>query len=88
MSGKQPEIVFKHREMTAAIYAVDTDIVVEGRPRQIRHVLLRKRARDHNGEWVDIKELHEQDLPNAVLVLQKAYDYLSSGFYGEEREGR
>ena len=86
MSTKQPTIVFKHGSMMAMVYARHTDAVLEGKPQQLPYVVLKKRERDHNGKWLDVKELYESDIPKAVLVLQKCFDFMTStGFHSEER---
>lgn len=39
-------------------------------------VVLEVRYRDKAGEWKGTNSLSRNDLPKAILALQKAYDYL------------
>ena len=79
----QPDIVFKHGACHAAVFSKE---VTHGeRTFQARSVSFQKRYRDKNGEWQTSSYLDVNDLPKAVLVLQKAFDYLTSG--GQREEG-
>jgi hypothetical protein len=40
-------------------------------------VSLQKRYKDEKGEWQSSSSFKPGDLPKAVLVLQKAYEYVS-----------
>jgi len=77
----QPDIVFKHGTCNAAIFTKEIT-TADGQVRTIRSVSFQKRFRDKNGEWQVTSYLDVHDLPKAVLVLNKAYDYLTS--IGEE----
>ena len=80
----QPDIVFKHGACNAAVFSKE---VTQGeRTFQVRSVSFQKRYRDKNGEWQTTSYLDVNDLPKAILVLQKSYDYLTSGGF-EQREG-
>lgn len=74
----QPEIVFKHGRCQAAVFSKETT-TREGMTLQVRSVSFQKRYLDKNGEWQTSFYLDVNDLPKAVLVLQKAFDYLTSG---------
>ena len=68
----QPDIVFKHGHCTAAIF---TKEVTRGeRSFQARSVSFQKRYLDKNGEWQTSSYLDVNDIPKAILVLQKSYD--------------
>ena len=73
----QPKIVFRHGSCSAAVFdnAVDGDAVTE----RTRSVQFQKFYRDREGAWQTTTLLRSQDLPKAVLVLNKAYEYLTSG---------
>lgn len=78
----QPDIVFKHGSCSAAVFSKE---VARGDKRfQVRNVSFQKRYRDRNGEWQGTSTLEVNDIPKAILVLEKAYDYLTSG---DHREG-
>ena len=72
----QPEIVFKHGACNAAVFA--KEIARGDRTFQVRSVSFQKRYLDKNGEWQGSSYLDINDLPKASLVLNKAYDYLTS----------
>jgi hypothetical protein len=72
----QPEKVFRHGACLAAIYA--NEIVKDGTVRQIRTVSFAKRYRDPQGEWQNTTSLSVNDLPTAILVLHKSYEYLTA----------
>jgi hypothetical protein len=40
-------------------------------------VSLDKRYKDKSGEWKSSKSMKTTDLPKAILVLQKAYEFLA-----------
>lgn len=80
----QPDIVFKHGACNAAIFSKE---VTRGeRTFQVRSVSFQKRYRDKNGEWQTSSYLDVHDLPKAVLVLNKAYDYLTSNGHRDAEE--
>ena len=78
----QPEIVFRHGSCSAAVYenAVDRNDSTA----RTRSVHFQKSYRDADGAW-QTTLLRSQDLPKAVLVLNKAYEYLTSA--GSDEEG-
>ena len=79
----QPEIVFRHGSCSAAVFdnTVDGDAVTE----RTRSIQFQKSYRDREGAWQTTTLLRSQDLPKAVLVLNKAYEYLTSA--GSDEEG-
>ena len=73
----QPDIVFKHGPCVAAVFSGE---VTKGEKTiQTRTVMFQKRYRDQKGEWKTAPHLEVDDIPKAVLVLQKAFDYLTAG---------
>jgi hypothetical protein len=81
----QPDIVFKHGHCTAAVFS--KEVTKGDRTFRVSSVSFQKRYLDKNGEWQTSSYLDVNDIPKAVLVLQKAFDYLtSSGFRDEEDE--
>ena len=70
-----PEKRFSTGEMSATIW----NNVVEkagGKPMNFKTVSFQKRYKDKDGEWKESKSLKSADLPKAVLVLNKAFEYL------------
>jgi len=74
MSNK-PEKVFQHGMVKAAIFANDRE--KDGRFFTVKSVSFQKLYRDRDGVMKTTSSLDVDDLPKAVVVLQKAYNYLT-----------
>ena len=74
--SQQPEIVFRHGACSAAIFAKEVDRA--GETFTVRTVSFQRRYRDANGNWQSTSALGVNDVPKAVLTLQRAYEYLTS----------
>jgi hypothetical protein len=74
MSNK-PEKVFQHGAVKAAIFANERE--KDGRFFTVKSVSFQKLYRDRDGLLKTTASLDVEDLPKAVVVLQKAYDYLT-----------
>jgi hypothetical protein len=72
----QPEKIFKQGGCIASVFV--NDVVHDGHLRQMRSVSFQKRYLDKNGEWQSTSHLNVNDLPKAALVLNKAYEYITS----------
>ena len=66
---RQPEKSIKAGSMTAAIWRNKSGDKVN------YSVTLEKRTMQ-GGNWKSIKSMNSNDLPKAILALQKAYEYL------------
>jgi hypothetical protein len=75
MSNK-PEKIFQHGAVKAAIFANDRE--KDGRFFTVKSVSFQKLYRDRDGVLKTTSSLDVDDLPKAVVVLQKAYDYLTA----------
>jgi hypothetical protein len=73
MSNK-PEKVFKAGAVRASIFR--NHITQNGRQIPLPKVILEVRYRDKNGEWRGTNSLSLNEVPKAVLALQKAFEYL------------
>ncbi len=51
-----------------------------------RTVSIDKRYKDKNDEWKSSNSLHINDIPKAILALQKAYEYLALKGYDTETD--
>ena len=80
----QPDIVFKHGACCAAIFS--NEVARGERDFRVHSISFQKRYRDKNGEWQTTSYLDVNDLPKAVLVLNKAYDYLTSNGHRDLEE--
>ncbi len=74
-TGK-PEKVFKNGACEAAIFV--NEMNKNGKQMHIRKLVVQKRYRDKDGKWQGTNSLDINDIPKAVLVLTKAYDYLTT----------
>ena len=79
----QPEIVFRHGACSASIFE-NKQTSSDGEKFAVKSVHFQKAYRDENGEWQHTSNLRVNDIPKAVLVLNKAYDYLTSGRAADE----
>lgn len=73
-SSNSPDNKFRAGNISATVWA--NNVTVEGRPRVIRSVSLEKSFKDSNGNWSKTGSLNSNDIPKAILVMQKAYEYL------------
>ena len=84
--SQQPEIVFRHGACSAAIFAKE---VTRGEETfTIRTVSFQRRYRDANGDWQSTSTLGVNDIPKAILTLNKAFEYLTANnsWHREEEE--
>jgi hypothetical protein len=70
----KPEIVFKVGAVRAAVFR--NIIKKNGQSIQLPKVVLEVRYKDKTGQWKGTNSLSLNDLPKAILALQKAYEYL------------
>jgi len=72
--GKPPEISFKVGAVRAAVFR--NTMQHGGKTIEIGKVVLEVRYRDKYDNWKSTHSLSANEIPKAVLALQKAYDYL------------
>ena len=70
----KPEITFKMGAVRASIFR--NTIERNGQKILLPKVVLEVRYKDKNGEWKGTNSLSLNELPKAILALQKAYEYL------------
>ena len=70
----QPEKVFKIGVVRASVFR--NTIMKAGQPIQIPKVVIEVRYKDKNGNWQGTNSLSINELPKAILALQKAFEYL------------
>ena len=49
----------------------------DGREGVLYSVTLERRYKDHSGAWQSTSSFHANDLPRALLLLQKAYEFIT-----------
>ncbi len=72
----KPEISFKVGAVRAAIFR--NTIQRGAQTVNIGKVVLEVRYRDKDGQWKSTHSMSANELPKAILALQKAYEYLMS----------
>ena len=74
MSNK-PERVFQHGGVKAAIFVNEHEKAGESFTK--KSISVQRVYRDKEGAFKTTNNLYVNDLPKAILVLQKAFDYLT-----------
>lgn len=77
-----PEIVFRHGTCSASVF--ENEYKRGDDAFTVKSVAFQHRYRDRNGEWQNGGSLRANDIPKAVLVLNKAYEYMTSNVKEEE----
>lgn len=72
----QPEITFRHGQCTASVF--ENEYERGDRKFSVRNVVFQRRYIDKDGEWQTTNSLKVNDIPKAVLVLNRAYEFLTS----------
>ena len=70
----KPETVFKVGAVRASIFR--NVIKKNGKSISLPKVVIEVRYKDKDGQWKGTNSLSLNDLPKAILALQKAYEYL------------
>ena len=77
----KPEKRFRCGGCEAAVF--ENQITVDGIEKNVKKVSFQKRYRSNDGEWKTTHSLDVNDIPKAVLALNKAYEYMLLGDTGE-----
>ena len=80
-----PEKKFRASPVTATIWANEVQ-TKEGETRLFRTISLERSYKDKEGVWKSTSSLRTNDLPKAILVLNKAYEYISIHEEGDSIE--
>ena len=70
----KPETVFKVGAVRAAVFK--NTIEKKGQSIQLPKVVIEVRYKDKTGQWQGTNTLSVNDIPKAILALQKAYAHL------------
>jgi hypothetical protein len=84
MGRKLPEKKFRAGAIAATIWANQKE--VDGKQTVFKTVSFERSYKDKHDEWQTTNSLRISDLPRAVLVLSKAYEYLALSGDGNEEE--
>ena len=80
----QPEITFRHGACSASVFANEYE---RGEEKfTVRTVAFQRRYRDQAGQWQSTSSLGVNDIPRAILVLRKSFEYLTSNVCGDREE--
>jgi hypothetical protein len=66
-------------EMSFKCGVFETEIMKGGMKIPIKKVSFQKRYKSADGEWKSTGSLDVNEIPKAILVLTKAYEYVSIG---------
>ena len=80
----KPETIFKVGAVRAAVFR--NTIEKNGQSIQLPKVTIEVRYKDKTGQWQGTNSLSLNDLPKAILALQKAYEYLMEHKQPEQTE--
>ncbi len=80
----KPEIVFKVGAVRASIFR--NTIQKNGQFIPLPKVVIEVRYKDKTGMWQGTNSLSLNDLPKAILALQKAFEYLMEHKQPEQTE--
>lgn len=72
----KPARKFRAGAVSATIWQ-NQAIGKDGKPRQFASVNLERSYKDKNGEWKTTHSLGDSDLPKAIVLLSKAYEFLA-----------
>ena len=70
----KPEITFKAGAVRASVF--QNLISKNGQSIPLPKVVIEVRYKDRTGQWQGTNSLSINDLPKAILALQKAFEYL------------
>ena len=80
----QPEITFRHGPCSASVFENEYN---RGEDTfSVRSVSFQRRYQDKDGNWQTTNSLKVNDIHKAVLVLNKAYEFLTSNGQSEPEE--
>ncbi len=71
----KPEVTFKVGAVRASVFR--NMIVNNGRQVLLPKVVIEVRYKDKAGQWKGTNSLSLNDIPKAILALQKAFEYLT-----------
>ncbi|MCB9362398.1 hypothetical protein H6504_03090 [Candidatus Woesearchaeota archaeon] len=75
MENKGPEMKYSAGAISATVWK-NNGTNAKGEPADYRTISLQRNYQDKDGKWQSTNSLRLNDLPRAVMVLNKAYEYL------------
>ena len=86
MVGNQPVAKFKHGSVEAAIF--ENEIKKDGKTFTVCKVVFQRSYLDKNDNWQTTSSLDLNDVPKAMLVLSKAYEFMTRSDTAKGRKDR
>ena len=80
----QPEITFRHGPCSASVF--NNEYERDGESFAVKSVAFQRSYRDAAGNWQQSSTLKVNDIPKAILVLQKSFEYLTSNGPAQDAE--
>ena len=77
----QPEITFRHGLCSANVFEQDFDR--DGEKLTVRTVTFQRSYLDKDGNWQRTNSLKVNDIPMAIICLQKSYEFLTSNSFAD-----
>jgi hypothetical protein len=75
MEGNKPEKKFSTGCVQATVWK-NTGKAKSGEEKEFKTITFSRSYKDDNGEWKTTNSLNISDIPKAMVVLSKAYEYL------------
>jgi hypothetical protein len=82
MGKNMPEKKFRAGPVAATVWS--NDVVRDGKTLSYKTISFERSYKDKKGEWQSTNSLRVGDVPRAMLVLGKAYEYLALNDGAEE----
>jgi hypothetical protein len=83
--NQQPKKKFHAGAVRAAVWQ-NARTLPSGQSLQVMSVTIDRTYKDKEGNWQNTGSLPMNDIPKAILVLTKAYEFALSGKAGEDAE--
>ena len=84
MVGRQPVAKFKHGCAEAAIF--ENEISKGEKTFRLKKIVFQKNYLDRDDKWQTTSSLDVNDVPKAILVLSKAYEFVTRAKGTKESE--
>lgn len=79
-----PEITFRHGACSASVW--ENNYRKGNQDYTVKNITFQRQYKDKDGKWQSTNSLQVNDIPKAVLVLNKAYEFLTASSYQERQQ--
>jgi len=76
MENNNPEVSFRAGTVRASVFA-NVQENEQGQKQKSYRVVIDKRYKDKEGKWKSTNGFYSNEVPKAILVLQKGFEYLA-----------